>query len=96
MALLALRAALLVLAAQSAHGSACTVARGARGVENFDPRRYAGVWFQQAAWGTGARAMSWCAASLRGKRASHLTAQLFVCLKRESPQPSLKTTYTSR
>jgi hypothetical protein len=63
MASLALRAALLLLAAHSAHGSACTTNRGARGVEGFDPRRYAGIWYQQAAWGTGSRAMSWCAAA---------------------------------
>ena len=56
----ALRCVLLLAAACYARASACTTARGSvRGVDGLDPRRYAGVWWQQAAWGTGARAMSW-------------------------------------
>ena len=34
---------------------------GAAGVPNFDVRRYSGVWYTQAAWGTGANSMLWYA-----------------------------------
>lgn len=60
MASAALRRALLLATACYVSASACTIARGdVHGVVGLEPRRYAGVWYQQAAWGTGARAMSW-------------------------------------
>ena len=66
MASTALRWLFLLAAAYCASASACTTARGdVHGIAGLDPRRYAGVWWQQAAWGTGAHAMSWYVAGCR-------------------------------
>jgi hypothetical protein len=62
-----LRAALVALALRCI--SAACNDRGARGVADLDVRRYAGEWFTQAAWGTGANSMFWCGADVQASRA---------------------------
>lgn len=58
-------AALLLLAVSSVvHAHECTNRRAiTHAVDGLDVSRYAGVWFQQSGWGTGARAMRWYVAS---------------------------------
>jgi hypothetical protein len=52
--------ALALLSLRAAQASECNRYGDAHGVTQIDLRRYAGVWYTQAMWGTGASSMLWC------------------------------------
>jgi hypothetical protein len=52
--------ALALLSLRASQASECNRYGDAHGVPQIDLRRYAGVWYTQAMWGTGASSMLWC------------------------------------
>jgi hypothetical protein len=60
-ALLRAAACALALSRAALAASSCAGGATAGGVRDIDLQRFAGDWYTQAIWGTGANAMLWCA-----------------------------------
>ena len=89
-----LLASCVALAACAASAAACPGSLLASGVSPFDVRRYAGDWYTQAVWGTGANSMLWCGrACVRTPQSVHVcpTSGRDSCGRARST----KTTYTA-